>query len=156
MRRGLAGDLLPHFENIGDCLLAAYEVAVGCIWEVVSDACDQEEIGWPHRLGVAVASSLRLLAVEPAMAHLLGDEAPAGEPAIARARQLAIERFAGLLASGRDLRPADAGELPAGAERHLVSGALAVYAERIAAGDVERLPELAPELTEMLSALYVS
>jgi AcrR family transcriptional regulator len=145
-----------HFENIGECLLAAYETGADCIWEIVSEACREKQIGWLNRLGVAVASSLRLLAVEPAMAHLLGDEAPAGEPAIARSRQAAIGRFAELLASGRSLRREDAAELPAGTERHLVAGALAVYSERVAAGDADRLPELAPELTEMLSAPYVS
>ena len=144
-----------HFGNVGECLLASYEVGVECVWEIVSDACGEREIGWLHRLGVAVASTLRFLAVEPAMAHLLGAEAPAGESAIAGARERDIDRFAGLLASGRELRPKGAGKLPAGTERHLVSGAVAVYSERVAAGEVERLPELAPALTEMLSAPYV-
>ena len=145
-----------HFDNIGDCLLAAYEAGVGCVWDIVSEACREEEIGWPQRLGVAVASTLRFLAVEPALAFLLGDEAPAGEVAIAAARRRAIERLAGLLAGGRALRPAEAGELPAATERHLIAGAIAIYAERVAAGDVERLPELGPQLIEMLTAPYVA
>ena len=84
-----------HFDNVGDCLLAAYEAGVECVWEIVSEACREEQIGWPQRLGVAVASTLRFLAVEPALAFLLGDEAPAGEVAIAAARRRAIERLAG-------------------------------------------------------------
>jgi AcrR family transcriptional regulator len=142
-----------HFDNIGDCLLAAYEAAWECVWETVSDACGEEEIGWRQRLGVAVASALRFLAVEPATAHLLGAEAAAGEAAIAKSRRAWIERLAGLLASGRELGAG--GGLPDGAERHLVAGAIAIYSERVAAGDVERLPELAPALTEMLAAPYV-
>lgn len=144
-----------HFDNVGECLLASYEAAVGCVWEIVSDACRTEEIKWLHRLGVAVASTLRFLAVEPAIAHLLGAEAPAGEPAIAASRSAAIERFAGLLAGGRNLRGGDAVELPATTERLLVTGAMAICAERVAAGDVERLPELGLQLTEMLAAPYV-
>lgn len=144
-----------HFENIGDCLLAAYEASVECVLDLVSECCRAEELGWLHRLGVAVASTLRFLAVEPAMAGLLGAEAPAGEPAIAAARRRAIAGLADRLASGRSLRRAGAGELPAGTERHLVAGAVAVYSEWVACGDVERLPELAPELTEMLSAPYI-
>jgi AcrR family transcriptional regulator len=144
-----------HFDNIGDCLLAAHEAASESVLEIVSEACREERIGWLQRLGVAVASTLRFLAVEPATAHLLGTEPPAGERGIARARQASIERLAGLLASGRALRPEDAVELPTGTERHLVAGAVAIYSERVAAGDVDRLPELAPELTEMLAAPYV-
>ena len=144
-----------HFDNVGDCLLAAYEAGVDCVWDLVSEACREEQIGWPQRLGVAVASTLRFLAVEPALAILLGDEAPAGEVAIAAVRRSAIDRLAELLSSGRSLRSAEAGELPVATERHLVSGAIAIYTERVAAGDVERLPELGPQLTEMLAAPYV-
>jgi AcrR family transcriptional regulator len=144
-----------HFDNVGECLVAAYEAAVGCVLEIVSEACAEDEIGWLQRLGVAVAQTLRFLAVEPATAHLLGAEAPAGEPDVAAARREAIERLANLLASGRSLRPDGAAKLPAGTERHLVSGAIAVYCERVTAGEVERLPELATELTELLAGPYI-
>jgi AcrR family transcriptional regulator len=144
-----------HFDNVGACLLAAYETAVACVVDLVAEACEQEEIGWLHRLGVAVASTLRFLAVEPALAFLLGDEAPAGEVEIAAARRRAIERLAALLATGRSLRRPDAPDLPLGTERHLVGGAVAIYAGQVAAGEVDRLPELGPELTEMLAAPYV-
>ena len=144
-----------HFDNIGACLLAAHEAAADCVLEIVSEACREERIEWPERLGVAVASALRFLAVEPATAHLLGTEPPAGERAIARDRQAWVERLAALLAGGRDRRPADAAELPAATERHLVAGALGIYSEWVAAGDVDRLPELAPELTETLAAPYL-
>jgi AcrR family transcriptional regulator len=143
-----------HFDNIGECVLAAYEAASDCVWEIVSDACGEERIAWRERLGVAIASTLRFLAVEPAMAHLLGSKAAAGEPAVGEARRRSVDRLASLLAGGRALRTKDAAELPAGFERLLVSGALAICSERIAAGEVERLPELAPELTELLSAPY--
>jgi len=143
-----------HFENIGECLLAAYEAAFDCVHEICSDACAQEELDWPARLGVAAASTLRFLAVEPATAHLLGSEAPAGEPAVAAARRASIERLSALLASGRAQRPSGARKLPEGTERLLVAGALAICSERVASGEVERLPELAPALTEMLSGPY--
>lgn len=144
-----------HFDNIGACLLAAHEAASDCVMEIVSEACREERIGWPERLGVAVASTLRFLAVEPATAHLLGAEPAAGDPGIADARMAAIGRLAELLGSGRDLRPEDAPELPPATERHLVAGAAAILSEWVAAGDADRLPELAPELTEMLAAPYV-
>jgi AcrR family transcriptional regulator len=144
-----------HFDNIGECLVAAYRAASDCVMELVSEACREERIGWPERLGVAVASTLRFLAVEPATAHLLGTEPAAGEPGIADARTAAIGRLAELLASGRGLRPEDAPELPPATERHLVAGAGAILSEWVAAGDVDRLPELSPELTEMLASPYV-
>jgi AcrR family transcriptional regulator len=144
-----------HFENVADCLLAAYRAEMDSIWGTVSEACEQPGLEWEERLGVAIASTLRFLAVEPSMAHLLCPGAPSGVPAIAAAREEAYGRFAGLLAGGRERRPGAEGELPPGTERHLVGGAFAVVTRRVAAGDVERLPELAPALTEMLSAPYL-
>ena len=67
-------------------------------------------------------STLRFLAVEPAMARLLGAEAPSSVPAISEARGEVVKRLAELLANGRELRPKGAAELPAGTERHLVAG----------------------------------
>ena len=145
-----------HFDNIGDCLLAAYEAASECVWEIVSEACGEEQIGWPERLGVAVASTLRFLAVEPAhRPPARRRTAGRASLAIADARRQAIDRLAELLASGREPAPGGCAELPAATERHLVSGAVAIYSEWVAAGDVDRLPELAPQLTEMLAAPYV-
>ena len=144
-----------HYENVGACLLAAYEAASDWVFETLSISCDEPQVPWLRRLGDGVGRTFRFLAAEPALANLLGAEAPAGEPAVAAARERSVERLAGLLASGRGLRPADAAELPAGTERHLVLAAFALLAERVSAGQVGLLPELAPELTDMLAAPYL-
>lgn len=145
-----------HFDNVGACLLAAYVSAADHVYGIASEACEEGEVGWLERLGVAIGSILRFLAVEPATAKLLGSEAPAGEGAIARARGDFVERLAGLLASGRELRESKRAKLPDGTECHLVSGAVALLSDRVGAEEVERLPELGPELTKMLSAPYVT
>jgi AcrR family transcriptional regulator len=144
-----------HYENVGACLLAAYEAASDWVFETISRSCDEPQVAWLRRLADGVARTLRFLAAEPALANLLGAEAAAGEPAIAAARDREIDRLATLLASGRELRPADAAKLPSGTERHLVDATFAVLADRVAAGKIEQLPELAPELTDMLAAPYI-
>jgi AcrR family transcriptional regulator len=145
-----------HYDNVAACLLAAYEAAGEWVFENVSRSCDEPQVSWIRRLGDGVGRTLRFLAAEPALAGLLGAEAPAGEPAIAAARDREVDRLAALLATGRELRPPDAAELPPGTERHLVFAAFALLADRVAAGEVERLPELARELTEMLAAPFIS
>ena len=133
-----------HYENIGACLLAAYDAAADSVCEIVARSCDEPQIAWSRRLADAVKQTLRFLAAEPALANLLGAEAPAGEPAIAAARERMVDRLATHLAAGREQRPADAPELPAGTERHLVAAALALFAERVLAAEAETLPALAP------------
>jgi AcrR family transcriptional regulator len=144
-----------HYENISGCLLAAYEAAADCICEIVARSCDEPQIDWLRRLGDGVTRTLRFLAAEPALANLLGAEAPAGEPEIAAARERTIERLAAHLSCGRDLCPEGAAALPPGTEHHLVSAAFALLADRLAAGELDELPRLAPQLTEMLSAAFV-
>lgn len=144
-----------HYENIGACLLAAYVAAAECACEIVARSCDEPQIAWPRRLGDAVKQTLRFLAAEPALANLLGNQAPAGEAAIAAAREQLIDRLSTFLSGGRELRPEPAPDLPPGTERHLVSAALALFSEQVAAGNIEDLPKVAPQLTEMLAAPYV-
>lgn len=116
--------LYEHFEGLQDLLLAAYEMTAECIVDLASPACEV----------TTLAEILEFLAEEPALAHLLGPEVAAGVPAIAAARERLIERLADM-----------------GAERHCVEGALALVSERVAAGDAARLPELAPQLAELIT-----
>lgn len=126
------GTLYEQFEDLDSCLLAAYEMAADCVCDLAETACGGEG-EWEARLRRALDEILRFLAEEPALAHLFGVEAAVGVPAIATAR----ERFAGRL-------------MGAGVERHSLEGAFALITERVAADEVERLPELTPQLAELI------
>jgi AcrR family transcriptional regulator len=143
------GTFYGHFENVADCLLAAYEMAADCVWDIVTGACELEG-EWTVRLRAAIDAALDFLATEPALANLLGPEAPAGVAEIAAARQRLVERLATLLSSRRRVGHAVGSELPPHAELRLVEGALALLSDRIVAGEVNRLTELGPELAELL------
>jgi AcrR family transcriptional regulator len=142
-----------QFDDLGDCLLAAHRVPAEGLLDLVSAACHQP-LDWPARLRAAIDAALELLRGEPVFGPLLGAQLPAALPAVAAAQAQLLDRLAELLRSGRELRPPAAPELPAGAERRLVEGALALAAQR-AAADPERLPELAPQLAQLLSAPYL-
>jgi AcrR family transcriptional regulator len=145
-----------HFRDVGAVLLASYEAAAAGILERVELACGETEIAWSERVGVAVGTTLRFLAVEPATAHLLGSEAPAGEAAIAAARARFVDRLAPLLVSGRGDAGMIGSGLPAGArERGLIAGALALISDRVEEGQGERLPELGPELSRLLCSVHL-
>ncbi len=144
-----------HFDDLAGCLLAAYEMAADCLCDVVTGACEEGRgENWPARLRKAIAEALAFLASEPSLASLLGAKAPAGIPAIAVARERLINRLAWPLRGGRKLRGADALSLPADLERRLIAAALGLISDRVAAGEADRLPELAPELSALLAAPY--
>lgn len=143
-----------HYDNVAECLLASFEVASDCVWAAVMAGCEEPSLPWSRRLRESLDSTLRFLAAEPAIAHMLGGEPAAGEAAIAVARGRLLERLAGLLAEGREMRPKGAPKLPPNTELHMVSGALVVISDRIAAGEGAQLPQLAPQLAETLEAPY--
>lgn len=143
-----------YFDNLGQCLLAAYEMAADCLCDIVSGACKGRG-EWPERLRAALVDALELLAAEPGLAALLGAAVPAGDAAIAAARDRLLSRLAWQLRGGRELRKAGAPALAADTERRLVAAVLGLVSERVVAGDVDRLPALAPELAAVLAASYL-
>ena len=126
------GTFYEQFEDLAACLLASYEMAADCVCDLAGSACGGEG-EWEARLRTALEEILCFFAEEPALAHLLGAELAAGVPAIAAARERLIFRLAGM-----------------GAERLSVEGALSIVSERVAAGDAACLPELAPQLAELI------
>ncbi len=145
------GTFYAHYENVGACLLASYEAAAESVCGIFARSCDEPQVEWRRRLEDGVRQTLRFLAAEPAVAQLLGAEAPAGEPAIALARERIVGRLAAMLSGGRRLRAEGAEDLPAGFERHLVGAAFALLGDRLATGEVESLPQLTRPLTGLLT-----
>ena len=143
-----------NFDNLGQCLLAAYEMAAECLCDIVSDACEGGG-EWPERLRAALAGALEFLAAEPALAALLGAAAPAGDDAIVAARDRLLNRLAWPLRGGRGLlREAGAPPLAPDTEHRLAAAALGLVSERVAAGETAGLPALADELAAVLAAPY--
>ncbi len=126
------GTFYKHFENFHACLLAAYEMTADCVCDL-ADAAREAEGEWEARLRAALGEVLLFLAEEPALAHLLSPEVAAGVPEIAAARARLVGRL-----------------VEVGVERRPLEGALALVSERVAAGETSSLPELAPQLADLL------
>ncbi len=126
------GTFYELFEDLPACLLAAYEMAADCVCDLADSACESGG-GCEVSLRAALEEILRFLAEEPSLAHLLGAEAAVGVPAIAAARERFVDRLTGMEV-----------------ERRPVEGALALVSDWVAGGKTDRLPELAPQLAELI------
>jgi AcrR family transcriptional regulator len=135
-----------YFDNIDDCLLAAYEMAADCLCDVVALAC-QGRADRPEPLKHAVEDALEFLAAEPVVARLLGSEAPAGVRSIVAARERLISRLAALLSTDRRRRGQAAPEPSLGVDRLLLEGTLATACAS-SPGDP---PALASEIAEIIA-----
>lgn len=142
-----------NFENKLECVRAAHEVAFERLNGVVYRAC-AEQAEWPLRLAAATRAAVRFAAESPAEAQLLVFDTVGAEPAMAARVRAANEHLVGLLRAGREHSPA-AAEMPPQLERALIGGVGAIVAGRLANGEAARLPELEPELVEMMLFPYV-
>lgn len=139
-----------QFGSKEECFLATYDLAGGWLCERVERAIAGEE-RWSARVHTGVSEALRLLAANPALAHLVAIEVLQAGPAARERQQACMARFAAALRAGH---PGPA-ELPADLEELLLGGVLSVVARHVDAGRVEHLPDATTELVHCLLIPYL-
>jgi AcrR family transcriptional regulator len=138
------------FGNKHDAFLAAFDRAAGALLETVRTASGREAT-FEGKVIAGFRAFLETLAAMPGPAHVCIVEALAAGPE-------AIERRTAVMASFADLLDDDApgGEaLPSLAAEMIVGGVYETVFRRIAAGRVQELPALLPDLIESALLPYV-
>jgi AcrR family transcriptional regulator len=141
--------LYEQFSDVWDCLSAAYAMASDQLCDEIAGACASDG-DWPARLSRGVDAALAWAADNPDFARLLSGEPPPTVEALRSARGELTERLATQLRTGRAPNTA----LPEGLEERLIDAALSLVAARLMAGRADKLPDLGPELTEILLRPY--
>ena len=142
-----------NFENKEECFLAAFEVVVVHLRELVAEAVAPVD-DWAHEVIAAFRAILGFLAKEPDLARLCVVESLSAGPVVAERFQQTIHAFVPILERGRKERQSDR-PLPESTEGSLI-GALALLAGRsILAGEAERLDRLLPDFTEFVLTPYL-
>jgi AcrR family transcriptional regulator len=139
-----------QFASKEECFLATYDLASQWLCEGVERAAAGVQ-EWPARVRAGVAETLRLLAANPALAHLLAVEAPQAGAAARKRQRECLTRLADALRPGRSNRP----ELPGDLEQLLLGGALSVVARYVENDQVERLSDVEKALVECLLIPYL-
>ncbi|HWA55296.1 MAG TPA: TetR/AcrR family transcriptional regulator [Solirubrobacterales bacterium] len=138
-----------QFAGKEECFLEAYDLGSAWLCEGVEKATDDQ--AWPARLRTGVGEILRLLAANPALAHLIAIEAVQAGSAARKRQQASLARLAEILGRDRPDRP----ELPADLEQLLLGGALSVLARHVENDRIEQLPEIESALVECLLLPYL-
>lgn len=136
-----------HFDGLGDCVRATYEMAGESALAVTVEAC-RSAAEPAEALPGAVASLLDLLADEPALAHVLTDGALDDVAGVNAARAEFVERCARLLSAVSPDAEGAAGSRSL--SRHRVRATSGWLANRLFAGAPSGLPARGPELTQLL------
>jgi len=152
-RAGVARDTFyAYFDDAGAALAAAQHSRFDRYVDRLLGTCRIQPT-WPLKVKVGIGATLDMATASPADARFLTETSlgwwglPGGIPE-------SRDRLARLLIPGR-AEAADRDELPGLLEFVLVTGIAAAISAQLQAGEVKRLPALAPELTELVLTYYL-
>jgi AcrR family transcriptional regulator len=142
-----------NFESKEQCFLAAFEVVVAHVRELVAAAVDGIP-AWPQRALAATRAVLAFLASEPDLARLCLVESRGAGPAVAARFNEAVAELAPLLRQGRAERNSDR-PLPDSTEDSTIGSLVSLAYRKAAAGEAAQLEQLLPDCAEFVLAPYL-
>jgi AcrR family transcriptional regulator len=142
-----------NFESKEQCFLAAFEVVVDHLRELVGRAVDPVE-GWPAKAIAATSATLAFLASEPDLARLCLVESRAAGSAVTARFNEAVGEMAPLLRRGRPERP-EGERLPDSTEDSTIGSLVSLAYRKVAAGEAEQLEDLLTDCTELVLLPYL-
>ncbi len=142
-----------HFENVEQCLLAAFDRFLERMLEHVAEACEDIE-DWSMRVRASIRAVFEFIAEVEPVARLFAIDAVRVGPAGIERRYASIERAASQLKQGRLLYPPAAG-LPDALEQVLIAGVVVIVCGHLLGDEGEMLAEVEPEAIEMVLSPYI-
>lgn len=130
------------FAGKEECFTAAYEAGIGEIRRRFVAEFDVNR-GWEEAIEAALASVLGFLAENPHVARATMVEVLSSTPELAKRHHATIAGLTSYFARDRE---------PSLTEEVIVAGIFALISQRILAGRTETLPQLLPELVELVRA----
>jgi len=142
-----------NFESKEQCFLAALEVVLAHLRELVAEAVAGIP-DWPQRAIAASRAVLGFLASEPDLARLCLVESRGAGPAVAARFNRAVGEMVPLLRLGRAER--DGGRpLPDSTEDSTIGSLVSLAYRKAAAGEAGRLGDLLPDCAELVLLPYL-
>jgi len=142
-----------NFESKEQCFLAAFEVVVGHLHELVAEAVEGVE-GWPQQALAATRAALAFLAAEPDLARLCLVESRGAGPVVTARFNEAVGEIIPLLRQGRAERP-EAKRLPDSTEDSTIGSLVSLVHRKVAAGEAAQLEDLLPDCAELVLLPYL-
>jgi AcrR family transcriptional regulator len=142
-----------NFEGKEECFLAAFDVVVAHIRDLVAEAVSSAP-DWPHQAIAAAREVLAFLASEPDLARLCLVESQSAGPAVATRFHDAARELVPPLERGREERSAER-QLPPNTEDSMIGALVSLAGRKAAAGEAAALEDLLPDFTEFILSPYL-
>lgn len=139
------------YKSKEDCFAATYEQVADFLFAAMAEAGARER-GWPAAVRAELATMLEVYAANPDLVRFTLIAPPEAGGAIAASYRALLEQLLTTIAAGR---PKSARRPSAGAEHGLVGGLAALIVDKVRAGEGKQLPELLPDLLELVLTPYL-
>jgi AcrR family transcriptional regulator len=143
-----------HFAGKEECFQALFDSAFENTERTILARLEAEQLPWPEQVALALRTLTELIVAEPIIARAVIVEAPTVGPAILERYERAIKALVPLFRAGRELNPRGEG-LPETIEDTLAGSVFWSAYQRLIVGEAELLPELLPELIELVLRTYL-
>lgn len=144
-----------HFSGKEECFIELFDSASGSTEKAIRERLEEAKgEGWSDRVVLALGLWIERIVAEPLIARAVIVEAPTVGPSMLERYERATKAFVPLFREGRELNPRGA-ELPATVEDTLSGSVFWSAYQRLIVGEADRLPELLPELIELVLRTYL-
>jgi AcrR family transcriptional regulator len=143
-----------HFSGKEDCFKQLFDSAFGSTEQAIRERLAEQGGEWPERVVLALGLWIERIVAEPMISRAVIVEAPTVGPGMLERYERATKAFVPLFREGRELNPRGA-ELPATVEDTLSGSVFWSAYQRLIVGEGERLPQLLPELIELVLRTYL-
>lgn len=143
-----------HFSGKEECFKELFDSTTGSTEKAIRERLAEEDRSWADRVVLALSLWIERIVAEPLVARAVIVEAPTVGPGMLQRYERTTKTFVPLFREGRELNPRGA-ELPATVEDTLSGSIFWSAYQRLIVGEAERLPELLPELLELVLRTYL-
>jgi len=143
-----------HFSGKEECFKELFDSAFDTTEKAIRGRLAEEGGNWTDEVVLALSTWIDRIVAEPLVARAVIVEAPTVGPGMLDRYERATKAFAPLFRQGRELSARGA-ELPATIEDTLSGSVFWSAYQRLIVGEAERLPELLPELIELVLRTYL-
>jgi AcrR family transcriptional regulator len=143
-----------HFSGKEECFQELFDSTFEATEKAIRKRLDEEGGEWPDRVVIALRTWIERIVAEPLIARATIVEAPTVGPGMLERYGRATKAFAPLFHEGRALNRRGA-ELPPTIEDTLSGSIVWSAYQRLVVGEADCLPELLPELSELVLRTYL-
>ncbi|HET7454945.1 MAG TPA: TetR/AcrR family transcriptional regulator [Solirubrobacterales bacterium] len=143
-----------HFSGKEECFKELFDSAYESTEKAIRERLDAETDQWADRVVLALTIWIERIVAEPLVARAVIVEAPTVGPSMLERYDRVTKAFVPLFRAGREAHPRGA-ELPATVEDTLSGSVFWSAYQRLIVGEADSLPELLPELIELVLRTYL-